>query len=145
MAAPPPVPPAPPQVRPARAAEEVSYDDAWAALRTGDFPHAATGFARVVLLAPDSPLVEDASFWRAVALARGKRSAEAVSAFHDFLDGYARSSRAGEASAMLGWLLIDARAFDEAARRFDAAAGDPDPAVRTSARAGLDALARRKR
>jgi TolA-binding protein len=135
----------PPVASSARAPEEVSYDDAWAALRRGDFTRAAGGFARVVLLAPDRPLGEDASFWRAVALARGKRSLEAVAAFHDFLDGYARSSRAGEASAMLGWLLIDARAFDEAERRFQAAAGDPDPAVRRSARAGLDALARRTR
>jgi len=68
-----------------------------------------------------------------------------ASAFRDFLDAHARSPRAGQASAMLGWLLIDARAFDEAARRFDAASGDPDPAVRRSARAGLDALARRAR
>jgi TolA-binding protein len=141
--------PAPPAAAPAspppapgpRAPEEVSYDDAWTALRGGDFARAAGGFARVVLLAPDSPLGEDAGFWRAVALARGKRSLEAVAAFHDFLDGHARSSRAGEASAMLGWLLIDARAFDEAERRFQAAAGDPYPAVRRSARAGLDALA----
>jgi len=139
---------APPSPTPApalRPPEEVSYDDAWTALRGGDFAHAAGGFARVVLLAPDSPLGEDAGFWRAVALARGKRSLEAVAAFHDFLDGYARSSRAGAASAMLGWLLIDARAFDEAERRFQAAAGDPDPAIRRSARAGLDALAGRKR
>lgn len=129
----------------ARAAEETSYDEAWVALRSGEFARAASEFARVVLLAPDSPLVEDASFWRAVALARGKRSLEAVSAFHDFLAIYARSARAGEASAMLGWLLIDAGALDEAARRFDAAAGDPDPAVRRSARSGLDALAHHKR
>jgi TolA-binding protein len=129
----------------ARAAEEKSYDEAWVALRSGAFARAASEFSRVVLLAPDSPLVEDASFWRAVALARGKRNLEAVSAFHDFLALYARSARAGEASAMLGWLLIDAGAFDEAARRFAGAAGDPDPAVRRSARSGLDALAHRKR
>jgi len=109
------------------------------------FAHAAGGFARVVLLAPDSPLGEDAGFWRAVALARARRSLEAVAAFHDFLDGYPHSSRAGEASAMLGWLLIDARVFDEAGRRFQAADGDPDPAVRRSARSGLDALAGRTR
>jgi TolA-binding protein len=148
-ASPPPPRPAlspPPAASPAgRAADEVAYDGAWAALRTADFARAATGFARVVLLAPDGPLVEDASFWRAVALARGQRSAEAVSAFRDFLDGHARSLRAGEASAMLGWLLIDARTYDEAARRFDAAIGDADPAVRRSAKAGLDALATRKR
>jgi TolA-binding protein len=112
-------------------------------LRSGDFPRAATNFSRVVLLAPDSPLVEDASFWRAVALARGKRTPEAISAFHDFLDSFPRAPRTGQASAMLGWLLLDSRAFDEAARRFTAAAADPDPKVRDSARAGLDALAHR--
>jgi hypothetical protein len=44
---------------------------------------------------------------------------------------------------MLGWILSDARAYDEAARRFRAALGDASPAVRSSAQAGLDALARR--
>ena len=128
---------------PARTPAELSYDQAWEALRTNNFARAASGFARVLLLAPDSPLVEDASFWHAVALARGKRSAEALSAFRDFLDSYGRSARAGEASAMLGWLLIDARVYDEAAHRFRAAAGDASAAVRSSAQAGLDALARR--
>ena len=134
-----------PAVAHARAPDELAYDEAWAALRGGEFAHAAASFTRVALLAPDGSLVEDARFWRAVALARARRSAEAVAAFRDFLDAHARSPRAGQASAMLGWLLIDARAFDEAARRFDAASGEPDPAVRRSARAGLDALARRAR
>lgn len=145
IAAAPPSEPAPatPAVAHARAPDELAYDDAWAALRGGEFEHAAASFTRVALLAPDGSLVEDARFWRAVALARAHRSAEAVAAFRDFLAAHARSPRAGQASAMLGWLLIDARAFDEAARRFGAASGDPDPAVQRSARAGLDALARR--
>lgn len=134
-----------PETTAARNSEELSYDQAWEALRANNFTRAASGFSRVVLLAPDSALVEDASFWRAVALARGKRSAEALAAFRDFLDAYPRSARAGEASAMLGWILIDARAYDEAERRFRAAAEDGNPAVRTSATAGLAALARRKR
>jgi hypothetical protein len=46
---------------------------------------------------------------------------------------------------MLGWILIDARAYDEAERRFRAAAGDANTAVRSSATAGLEALAGRKR
>ena len=49
-----------------RSPEEQSYDQAWEALRANNFLKAASGFTRVVLLAPDSPLVEDASFWRAV-------------------------------------------------------------------------------
>ena len=123
---------------------ERSYDQAWEALRASDFNRAAGGFAHVMLLAPDGPLAEDASFWRAVALARGQRTAEARSAFRDFLDSFDASPHAGEASAMLGWMLIDARSYDEARQRFTAAAGDANPAVRHSARAGLDALARRE-
>jgi len=136
---------APPAVAaPARASEEVAYDAAWRALRANDFTHAASGFSRVLLLAPDSALVEDASFWHAVALARARRSAEAVSAFRDFLEGYARSARAGEASTMLGWILIDSGEDDEAARRFRAGIADgtrrfapaPRPASRRSPGAG---------
>lgn len=126
------------------ASVERSYDQAWAALRASDFNRAASGFARVVLLAPDEPLVEDASFWRAVALARGQRATEARSAFRDFLDSFSGSPHAGEASAMLGWLLLDVRSYDEAAHRFTIAARDANLAVRRSARAGLDALARRE-
>jgi TolA-binding protein len=129
----------------ARPLEERAYDQAWGALRANDFARAASGFARVLLLlTPDSALVEDASFWRAVALARGQRTVEAVSAFRDFVDGFSTSARTGEASAMLGWLLIDERAYDEAARRFRLAARDASPAVRKSAQSGLDALARRR-
>jgi len=136
-------PPAPPL--PARAADELAYDDAWAAMRAGDFTRAATAFSRVFLLAPDGALAEDASFWHAVALARGGRRAESITAFRDFLAMHARSARAGEASAMVGWLLVESGQRDEAARRFQAAAADPRPAVRRSAREGLDALARRTR
>lgn len=139
----PPGAPAPSPATPAHPAEEVAYDAAWRALRANDFGHAASGFARVLLLAPDSALVEDASFWHAVALGRAGRSAEAVPAFRDFLDGYARSARAGEASAMLGWILIDRREDDEAARRFRAGLASDNPPVRASAEAGLAAIARR--
>ncbi|HEU4733301.1 MAG TPA: hypothetical protein VFT22_35660 [Kofleriaceae bacterium] len=129
----------------ARAPDELAYDQAWAALRASEFARAASGFARVVLIAPEGALVEDASYWRAVALARGQRSAEAVAAFRDFLEAFGGSAHAGQASAMLGWLLIDTRAYREAERWFRAAAGDPSPGVRKSAQAGLDALARRTR
>ncbi len=129
---------------PPRAVEDVAYDEAWDAMRRSNFARAAGAFSRVLLLAPESALVEDASFWRAVALARGKRNGEAIIAFRDFLDAHAGSSRAGEASAMLGWMLIDARDYDEAARRFKTAASDVHAAVRASATSGLAVLARRK-
>ena len=132
-------PPAPPA--PLRSPEERGYDDAWAAMRAGEFARAARGFARVLLLAPDGVLAEDAAFWHAVALARG-HDPRAPIAFRELLAAYPRSPHAGEASAMLGWLLLERRELDEAARRFRAAASDPDPAVRDSARAGLVELGR---
>jgi len=143
VAPPPPVEPVEPAV--AKSSDEIAYEDGWAAMRAQDYGKAAAAFSRVLLLAPDSALVEDAAYWHAVALARGKRSAEALSAFRDFLDEHAASPRAGEASAMLGWLLVDTHDYDEALRRFRAAAGARDPKVRASAQAGIDALAKRSR
>ncbi len=132
-----PMPPAPAQR--ARAPQAIAYDEAWAAMRAGNFTRASTTFARAGILDPDGPLAEDASYWYPVALARAKRS-EAMDAFREFLDHYPRSAHAHEASAMLGWLLVDAKQHAEAERRFRAAIDDPSPAVAASARAGLAAL-----
>ena len=136
---PPPSPPPSPPAAPARALEELAYSDAWAAMRAKDFARAATSFARVMILAPDSGLAEDAAFWQAVALARGQRRAQAITAFRDFLEAHPRSPHAGEGNAMLGWLLVDTGERAEAARRFRAALDDPRKSVRDSARSGLDA------
>lgn len=126
--------------KPERAPEELAYEDGWTAMRAGNFARAAAAFARVFLIAPDGSLAEDAAFWRAVALARGGRAGEATNAFRDFVVAHPRAKRFGEASAMLGWLLVDARAYAEAEQRFRAALSDPTPMVQTSAREGLAAL-----
>jgi TolA-binding protein len=125
---------------PIRRAEESLYDDAWDAMRVGDFHKAAAGFAGVIAIAPAGALADEGAYWRAVALARAGSPGEAIAAFREMLDRYAGSPRRGEASAMLGWLLVDAHQLDEAARRFRAAAADPTEAVRGSARKGLEAL-----
>lgn len=127
---------------PARPAHAVAYDEAWDAMRAGNFERAASRFARVAILDPDGALAEDASYWYPVALARAKRG-EAISAFREFLDRYPRSAHAHEASAMLGWLLVDAKQTKEAELRFRAAADDTSAQVRDSARAGLAALGAR--
>jgi TolA-binding protein len=140
---PPPAPVVIKQEPAARPPIELAYEDAWDAMRHGSFSRAALQFARVLALEPDGSLAEDAAFWRPVALARAKQRALAITAFRDLLDGrHVKSPHAGEASAMLGWLLIDDRKFDEATLRFRAAIDDASPAVRKSARAGLDAIAR---
>lgn len=125
-----------------RVPEELAYDEAWAAMRAGEFSQAASGFARAQLLAQTGPLAEDASFWYAVALARAGQQALATSAFRDYLAASPTSRRAGEASAMLGWLLVEAGDAREAAQRFRFARSSSDPAVRVSAEAGLAAVAK---
>jgi TolA-binding protein len=122
-----------------RTPQAIAYDEAWTAMRAGEFTKAAARFARVGILDPDGPLSEDATYWYAVALARAKHP-EAVAAFRELLDRYPSSAHAHEASAMLGWLLVDANQRTEALRRFRAAADDTNPQVRDSARAGLAAL-----
>jgi TolA-binding protein len=132
-----------PPLEPTRSsASDLAYDDGWAAMRRSDFRAAVLAFARVERT---SNLADDAAYWQAVALARDGRADEAIGHFRALLDEPSRSAHNGEASAMLGWLLVDAHQPDEARRRFDVAATDADPTVSASARAGLDALAQRRK
>lgn len=136
--APPAPAPAPPTAptRPAPSPDEIAYNDAWDAMRAGNFRAAAAAFTRV----RSGALVDEASFWHAVSLARGGHAGEAIIAFRATIQQFPNSPRAGEASAMLGWLLVDARQLDEARSRFSSASSDRSDAVRDSAKRGLDAL-----
>ncbi|HET9992429.1 MAG TPA: tetratricopeptide repeat protein, partial [Kofleriaceae bacterium] len=146
VAADPPPPPAPhprpsavsPPAAPSQ--DQVAYVDAWTALRGAHFEDAAAQFAKALTAAPDGALADDARFWHAVALARGHAARPALAAFRELVDEHPGSTHAGEASAMLGWLLVDAKRLDEARERFAAATNDPSPKVRASAQAGMDAL-----
>ena len=122
----------------------LAYQEAWSALRAGDHASAAKEFERAATVAPRSALAEDAWYWRAVSLARSKQSSEARAAFASFLEKYQSSPRVPQASAMLGWLLFEAADLDGAEVRFRAAASDPDPAVRNSAKKGRDAVRQRR-
>jgi TolA-binding protein len=135
-----PVRPAPPGA-PKRAIE-ILFEQGWAALAAGKPSDAASAFERAATSAPNDPLAEDAWFWRASALARAKSSG-AASALAQFLTRYPRSNRAGEASAMLGWIVI-ASDVDRAEQLFTAAAKDRVPAVRASAEKGLAAVAKQR-
>ncbi len=125
------------------AQQEAQYDDAWDALRAHDYKQAGNDFARVLNDAPSGPLADEAAFWRATALARGNDSVAAMSAFRQMLDAYPQSPRRGEASTILGWLLLAAHQPTEAEGRFRAAVDDPHEDVRASAREGLETLAPR--
>jgi hypothetical protein len=134
-----PRPPAGRNVEPSSAGES-AFADGWAALRKQDFDRAAACFARARDAAAATPLAEDASFWHAVALKRGGNREAARSALESFLRNHATSDRAGEASVMLGWLLLEAGETSDAARRFQVALDDQIEPVRRGATAGLAAV-----
>ena len=135
-------PPAAANLRAGPTPQEALYDDAWDAMRAGDFTKAAARFTSVVGAAPRGPLADEGAFWRAVATARAGHAAQAIDLFHEMIDRYPTSARRGEAAAMLGWLLIDAGRPDEARAQFRAADRDPSDRVRASARRGLEAIDR---
>jgi TolA-binding protein len=133
--------PSMPQAR-AKRPIEVLFDEGFATLTSGDPATAAQIFERAARSAPSDPLAEDASFWRASSLVRAKSSA-ATSALEGFLARYKSSPRVGEASAMLGWLVLD-RDLDRAEKLFRTAETDKVASVRASATKGLAAVAARR-
>jgi hypothetical protein len=111
----------------------------WEALQREDFPAAATAFARAESAA-NSRLTEDALFWEASALSRGGRNFAASEALRRFLETYPTSARSGEASAMLGWLLLRSGELNGAKLAFERALQDPVPDVQHSALEGMTAV-----
>ncbi len=117
---------------------EVAFEQGWAALRAGDAGAAARHLDRAVKVAGGAAIGEDASFWRAVALGRSARASEAVRAFRTFLDVYPDSNRGGEASVMLGRLLLARGDISGARQLFRDASTDRSQRVRDAAHAGLE-------
>jgi TolA-binding protein len=117
-------------------AVEVAFARGWSSLRTGDFNTAAEWFARATS-GQNNTLAEDALFWQGVALDRAGRFAIAHQVLADFLARYPASDRSGEASVILGWLLVRSGNFGAARLRFEQGLDDPAERVRKSAHAGL--------
>jgi hypothetical protein len=120
-----------------RLSASVQFDEGWRLLRAGHTAEAAVKFADIEEHADAAELVEDAMFWRAVALGRSGRAADARSVLDTFLARFPASSRRGEAAVMLGWNLLQEGDREAARRLFESAANDPVDRVRTGARAGL--------
>jgi len=127
-----------PQTRGPANADEKTLIEGWDALQANDYGRAAEAFGRV--RSAGGSLSEDATFWRAVALARAGRDREARKEFEIFVEQYGQSSRAGEARAMLGWMKFEAGDLDGADSLFLAARDDQSAEVRASARMGIEAV-----
>ncbi len=126
---------------PRRSMGQQAFDDGWEALRTGEFTAASKAFERAIAQTSDPSTLEDAAFWRGVALARAGELGTAAQVFEAFLIAYPASPRGGEVAVMLGWLLFERGDTASALRRFELGARDPSARVRDSAAAGQRAVA----
>jgi tetratricopeptide (TPR) repeat protein len=113
---------------------EAAFNEGWSALRSGAYREAAQAFERALQTGESSKILEDASYWKAMALTRAGSEKQAIAALQEFLASYPRSPRVGEAEVVLGWKLLRAQERDAALLHFRAAASDPVPKVRESAR-----------
>lgn len=135
-----PVAPTPVHVKPSAA----EFRRGWTLLRAGDAGGASKAFAKACSDA-GADAREDACYWSGVAAKRAGQTSAARDALARFISSFPSSSRAGEAAALLGWLLYDGGDLDGAERRFRAAAKDRVPSVRESAERGLTAVERRRK
>lgn len=132
--------PQPPAPRPG----EADFRAGVASLRTGDAVAATRSFAAACPAARGTPLAEDACFWLGAAAKRAGQAAIARDALAGFLATFPSSARAGEAAAIVGWILYDAGELDAAKQRFELASHDRVPKVKESALKGLEAIKRRQ-
>jgi TolA-binding protein len=123
---------------------ETAFDEGFQAMRGSEFAKAASAFDRAISAEPDGAVAEDARYWRAVALARAGDPRGATKAIAEFLDQHPHSVHRGEASVMLGWLVLEAGDLDRAEALFSDAKLDVLPQVRKSAESGLSAIRRRR-
>jgi hypothetical protein len=122
---------------------EAAFNAGWDALRIGRPAEAAALFGQAADIGSGASILEDAVFWRAVALDRSGAQASAADAMREFLQRFPASVRRGEASVMLGWKLLQNGDPAGARALFESALGDPVPWVRASAANGVGASTRR--
>ena len=127
------------QTAPTARPGEADFRAGVAALRAGDAAVATRSFAVACSAAKGVALGEDAC-----AAKRAGQTSVAREALQRFVERYPSSARAGEASALLGWILYEAGDLDGAQRMFDRAANDAVPKVRESAERGREAIKRKR-
>jgi len=140
---PPPTTPAPSVAAPRAPPGESDFRDGMAALRVSNAAGAARSFGLACTLAQGA-LAEDACFWVGAAARRAGATTQARDALEQFLRRFPSSARAGEAAALLGWILIDLGDLDRAEPQLRRAANDRVPKVRDSATRGLEAIERKR-
>ena len=126
---------------PLQSPEEDAFNAGWTALRTRNFAQASHAFEEV-LRVPDSPLVEDARYWNAVALQSAGKTSEALAAWDELLAAHPGAERAAEANVAAGWLELSRGNLAGARARFEAVGSEASARVRASAQSGRARCAR---
>ena len=121
-----------------------AFETGWTQLKAGQYSLAAQSFASAHAQNKQHPLAEDAAYWQAVSLKYAAQPGQAKTALQNFVDQYPFSPRRGEASVMLGWMLLDQGQWQQARSLFSNAQQDRVAKVRTSATRGLEAIAVRQ-
>ena len=119
---------------------ELDFKNGVTALRAGDADGATRSFTAACSAARGNALDEDACFWVGAAARRAGQTATARTALASFLQRFPSSVRAGEAAALLGWILYDAGELDAAEAKFRIGVTDRAPRVKESADRGLAAI-----
>jgi TolA-binding protein len=123
-------------------ADRLAYEAGWSSLRAGEFGRAADSFARALDLTRDPSLREDAQYFLAVSLARAGDEPRAIAPFEAYRLDPGPTARAGDASAMLGWLQYDRGHPELAKPLFDRAIASGSRRAVDSGRSGLEAIRR---
>ncbi len=139
-----PPPSSPPAPALAAKPGELEFRNGVAALRAGDATRATNAFAAACAAAQADALGEDACFWVGAAAKRAGDTKAARVALTRYMQRFPSSTRAGEAAALLGWILYDVGELAAAESKFRAAANDRVPKVKDSAERGLKAIARKR-
>ena len=125
---------------PAKDILQAEFEKGWLALKEGRYHLAASAFDRACNSRIESPLNEDAAYWRAVSYRYAGKTGLAEKSLRRFLSQYGSSPRVGEASVMLGWILFENGRLAESRTLFESATKDSVAKVRESARAGLQRI-----
>ena len=105
-------PPTPSATPPIPRPSELAFQRGWAALRRAEYRAAARAFADADRAG--SQVLEEARYWRAIALIRADNRTDAESALRRFLARHSESSRRGEAALLLARLRLLASDMNEA-------------------------------
>ncbi len=106
-------------------AEQASYDAAFNALKSSDYPKAISGFKGFVATYPDSPLASNAQYWLGEAYYVTREYPSAIAAFEKVTVGWPDSRKAPDALVKIGFTQAalgrnaDARnTLEDVARRY---------------------------